>query len=461
MRLFNTLGRKIEQFLPIEGKKVKFYACGPTVYNFAHIGNLRSYVFEDVLKRALIYAGYEVNHIMNITDVDDKTIKKSGAKKIELDKITKQYEDSFVSDIKKLNIVLPDKFTRATEYIGQMVTLVKGLLNKGFAYKTSDGSIYFSINKFKNYGKLSNLDKKNIRSGVKVNQDEYGKENPADFVLWKAWNEADGDIFWQTDLGKGRPGWHIECSAMSQSELGDTIDIHAGGVDLIFPHHENEIAQSEAASGKKFVRFWLHCEHLLVDNQKMSKSLNNYYTLSDIIERGFSPLDFRYLCLGAHYRSKLNFTWEGLEAARSARKRLATIVASLSHPEQSEGSRDSSPAVQNDRSDNKYQKEFRKKIFADLNTPEAIAVMWEMMRDEKVSNGEKISNLSEFDKIMGLDLLKKDQQKIPSEIAELVKKRQQARKKGDFELADEIREQIIDKGYKVEDSEDRTKLQYD
>ena len=449
MELYNTLTRKKENFVPQNGNQATLYTCGPTVYDYAHIGNLRTYIFEDILKRTLVLAGFSVKHIMNITDVDDKTIKKSNSKKDELKKVSKQFEDAFISDIKKLNILLPDKFTRATEYINQMVDLIKALLKKGYAYKASDGSIYFSISKFKDYGKLSNLDKEGIKSGARVNQDEYEKENPADFVLWKAWDENDGDIYWETDIGKGRPGWHIECSAMSQSELGDTIDIHAGAVDLIFPHHENEIAQSECAIGEKFVRYWIHGEHLLVDGKKMAKSENNFYRLSDIEEKGFDPLDFRYLCLGAHYRSKLNFTWEGLEGAKNSRQRLNNIVEKIRNPKSE---------IRKNEQMSKYQNEFKKRIFDDLDLPGGLAVVWEMMRDDKVSNEEKISNTAEFDRVLGLDLLEQKEEKIPQEVMELVKKRDQARENKNYLESDNLRKEIESKGYVVEDTGSGSKV---
>ena len=275
MKFYNTLSKSLEEFKPIETGKVKLYTCGPTVYNFAHIGNLRTYIFEDLLRRLLEFSGYNVVQVMNMTDVDDKTIKAAGGNRDEFSTLTKKYEKAFLSDLEELNILRPTEITRATEYIDQIVEFVSELLDKGFAYKGQDGSIYFSIDKFADYGKLSGLDKNGIKSGARVSQDEYTKENPADFALWKAWDESDGDIFWDTSLGRGRPGWHIECSTMSQDKLGETIDIHTGGVDLVFPHHENEIAQSEARTGKRFVNFWLHAEHLLVDGKKMSKSLGN------------------------------------------------------------------------------------------------------------------------------------------------------------------------------------------
>ncbi|HPL01744.1 MAG TPA: cysteine--tRNA ligase, partial [bacterium] len=307
MKLYNTLSRSVQEFQPINKERVTIYTCGPTVYNYAHIGNLRTFLFEDFLRRALKYLGYRVFQIMNITDVDDKTISAGNGKMGKFKKLTKKFEEIFWQDLSKLSIEKPESTPRATEHIEQIVAFVSDLLKKGYAYRGDDGSIYFSINKFKDYGKLSQLDKSGIKSGARVSQDAYSKDNPADFVLWKAWDEEDGEIYWDpstwlgtgTELGKGRPGWHIECSAMSGDKVEGTIDIHAGAVDLIFPHHENEIAQSEAKEGKKFVNFWLHAEHLLVDGKKMSKSLNNFYTLGDIEEKGYSALDFRYLTLTA------------------------------------------------------------------------------------------------------------------------------------------------------------------
>jgi len=445
MELYNTLAGKLEKFVPQNSHQATLYTCGPTVYDFSHIGNLRTYLFEDILKRTLKLAGFSVKHVMNITDVDDKTIEKSQADKIELSKITKQYEATFVADIKKLNIILPDKFTRATEYIGQMVNLIAALEKKGLAYKTPDGSIYFSISKFKDYGKLSKLDKKGIKSGARVNQDEYQKENPADFALWKAWDEADGDIYWLTSLGKGRPGWHIECSAMSQAELGETIDIHAGAVDLIFPHHENEIAQSEGASGKKFVRFWLHGEHLLVNGKRMAKSENNFYTLLDIVKKGFDPLDFRYLCLSAHYRDKLNFTWESLTGAKNARTRAIKILSSRPRPDR--GSINS-----------EYISKFKSALENDLNTPETLAVFWNLLRDEKIPAGDKKATALKMDEIFALDLDKVSTSEIPAGVQKLVDERKVARKEKNFELSDKLRGQIEELGCTVEDTDSGSKV---
>ncbi len=440
MKLFNTLSRKKEDFKPIADRKVGLYTCGPTVYDSAHIGNLRTYIFEDLLKRSLISDGFSVKHVMNITDIDDKTIRKSDAKKEDFNRVIKKYEELFFKDLKSLNIIQPDVVTRATEYIDKMVVFIQELLEKGFAYKAPDGSIYFSIDKFVDYGKLSKLDKTGIKAGARVKQDEYEKENPADFALWKAWDEKDGEIYWETPLGKGRPGWHIECSAMSGDALGETIDIHAGAVDLIFPHHENEIAQSEARSGKKFVNFWIHGEHLLVDGKKMAKSLGNFFTLADIEEKGFLPLDFRYLVLGAHYRSKLNFTWEGLTGAKNSRERLNRLVSEMRGLEKGMISEI-------------YKKQFMERINDDLDTPGGLAVLWEMLRDGKITEKEKHSTVLFFDQVLGLNLGKGEQIEVPLEIKELAEKRKDARINKDFQASDELRAKIRKAGWLIEDLE--------
>lgn len=451
MKLFNTLSQKLEEFKPQNPNLVTIYTCGPTVYDVAHIGNLRTYVFEDILRRTLKNEGYNIKQVMNITDIDDKTIKASVGKKENFEKLTRQYEEKFMEDLESLNILLPEKFTRATEYIDKMVLFIEDLLQKGYAYKSEDGSIYFSIAKFEHYGKLSRLDKKGIKSGARVKQDEYDKENPSDFVLWKAWNKNDGEIYWQTSLGKGRPGWHIECSTMSQAELGETIDIHAGAVDNIFPHHENEIAQSESRSGKKFVKYWLHGEHLLVDGKKMSKSLGNFYRLKDLTEKGFSPLDFRYSVLLAHYRSKLNFTWEGLSAAKNARERLNRIFSeSDTSPGKIESSGETLSKVEGS---SKYFNKFKSAIENDLDLPNAIAVLWEMVRDEKVEKRDKYATAIEMDRVFGLKLGKNEKKKAPKEIIQLSEDRKEARLKKDFALSDKLRDEIKSRGWVIEDLE--------
>ncbi|MFA4996208.1 MAG: cysteine--tRNA ligase [Patescibacteria group bacterium] len=440
MKLFNTMAREKEELISIEDKKIRLYTCGPTVYDAVHIGNLRAYVVNDLLKRTLTENGYNVTHVINITDVDDKTIRRSEGKKAAFEKLVKKYEEKFWSDMDELNNLRPTNVTRATQYIDKIVSFIEDLVKKSFAYKSSDGSVYFSIEKFKDYGKLSRLDKSGIKSGARVSQDEYDKQNPSDFALWKAWTEEDGEIYWETSLGKGRPGWSIECSAMSMDVLGETLDIHTGGVDLIFPHHENEIAQSEAKTGKKFVNYWVHNEHLLVDNTKMAKSLGNFFTLDDIKQKGFSSLDFRYLVLGAHYRSKLNFTWKSLTAAKNSRERLNNIVDNFK-----DGS--------NGNIDKKYYDDFIEEISDDIDVPGALAVLWNMLRDENIGRADKYKTALLMDKVFGLDLGQIKEENIPQEITKLAEERKGAKANKDFQLADEIREKIKQEGWSIEDLE--------
>ena len=337
---FNTLTRKKEVFKPLDEGKVKIYTCGPTVYDFAHIGNFRAFLFEDLLKRWLIQRGFKVTHVMNLTDIDDKTIKGSQTQKVPLRQFTEFYVKAFFEDIKALNIQPADVYPKATDHIPEMVALIKTLMAKGIAYKGEDGSIYYAISKFPDYGKLSKIKPAELKAGARVSQDEYTKEEAQDFAVWKAWTLEDGDVFWETELGKGRPGWHIECTAMSLRYLGETLDIHAGGVDLIFPHHENEIAQSESLTGKLFSRFWLHAEFLMVEGQKMSKSLGNYYTLRDLVAKGHAPEAIRYLLASVPYRKSLNFTMDGLKAAAVAIDRLRNFKLRLETDRTAAGMRD-------------------------------------------------------------------------------------------------------------------------
>ncbi|MCX6808941.1 MAG: cysteine--tRNA ligase [Candidatus Berkelbacteria bacterium] len=434
MKIYNTMTSAVEEFKPIEGKTVKMYTCGPTVYDTAHIGNLRKYIADDVLERTLQANDYTVDRVMNITDVDDKTIKRSEGKKVEFDELTRKYEKSFLDNLRELNIEIP-RLTRATEYVEKMAIFIEELLKKGYAYKTADGSVYFSISKFRDYGKLSKLENREIMAGARVNSDEYDKENPSDFALWKAWDESDGEIYWNSSLGKGRPGWHIECSTMSMDTLGETIDIHTGGVDNIFPHHENEIAQSEARSGKKFVDFWVHSEHLMVDGKKMSKSLGNLYALDDLKKKGFAPLDFRYFVIGAHYRSKINFTWTGLEAARNTLRNIKSLIEQGANTGQV--------------NDEFYQK-FLEKMNNDLGTPEALAVLHEMIKSD-ISIEDKTATATKMDEILGLELGNTQTVEIPADIIEVANQRKVAREAKDFAKSDELRAKISEMGWIVED----------
>lgn len=374
---------------------------------------------------------------MNLTDVEDKTIRDSQKAGETLKDFTNKYKKAFLKDIDAMNIERPEVMPHATEHIDEMVSLVKKLLNKGIAYKAEDG-IYFSIKKFKEYGKLSGIDLTKLKTGAskRVSEDEYDKSNAKDFVLWKFYTKKDGDVFWKTDIGKGRPGWHIECSAMSTKYLGQPFDIHTGGIDLVFPHHENEIAQSEAANNKPFVKYWLHNEWVLVNNKKMSKSLGNFYKLKDISEKGFTPLDLRYLFLTKIYRQKLNFTWDSLKTAKTSLQRLKNIAHKLKD---------------NGRINQGYIDEFEKAMDDDLNTPKALQVLWKLVRDKKAKG--KIKTIKKMDSVLGLDLLKEKEIKIPNKIKKLVEKRDGARDGKKWKKADEIREEIEKLGYKVNDTD--------
>ncbi len=446
LQFYNTLTREKEDFSPIDPSNVKFYSCGPTVYNYAHIGNHRAYVFADILKRVLLYEGYGVNHIMNLTDVDDKTIRDSQKESKTLKDFTEFYTERFYEDLKSLGIMPPNKFTKATDNIDAMVELTKNLMEKDIAYKSEDGSVYFNIKKFPHYGKLSGvvLEEQKENASGRIIKDEYEKDNVQDFALWKAWDEKDGEVFWETELGKGRPGWHIECSAMSMRFLGDEIDIHSGGVDLIFPHHENEVAQSEGATGKKFVKYWMHNEWVLVDGKKMAKSFNNFYTLRDLVEKGVDPIAYRFWLLMANYRTRVNFVWDALEGAETALKRLKTLYLGL-------GS-----TVGN--VDQNYQNKFKEALEDDLNTPLAISHMWDLVRDDTVSNADKKATLLDFDKVLGLGLEELKEDVIPEEVLQLVSERQLARQEKDFKKSDDLRAQINSLGYDVKDTGEGQKV---
>jgi cysteinyl-tRNA synthetase len=439
LKLYNTLTRKKENFKEIEKGKVGFYSCGPTVYNYCHIGNLRFFLIADLLKRILIFDGFKVKHVMNITDVDDKTIKGAIKEKTNLKKFTEKYEKIFLNDIQELNIVKPDVMPRATEHIKEIVSLIKKLIDKGYAYKAEDG-IYFSVSKFKDYGKLAGLHKIKVQKN-RVKNDEYDKENLRDFALWKFYSDEDGDVFWNTEIGKGRPGWHIECSAMSTRYLGETFDIHAGGSDLIFPHHTNEIAQSEAASGKKFVNYWVHGGFLTMKEGKMSKSLGNILTLKDLNEKGFSPLDYRYLILTSHYRGQLLFTEDTLKNAKNSYERLKNILSNL----EDDG-----------KTNEKYIDEFSRAINDDLDMPKALQILWNLIRDKKAEG--KYQTIRKMDEVFGLKLFEKEEMHVPEEVSKLKEEREKARKNKDWKKADELREKIIKLGYYIDDTEKGGKI---
>ncbi len=455
IKLFNTLTRQKEEFTPIESGKVGLYTCGPTVYDYAHIGNFRAFVFEDLLKRWLQHRGYSVKHVMNLTDVDDKTIKNSQKAGKPLREYTDFYANAFFEDIKALNIEPATVFPRATDHVPEMVQIIKTLLQKGVAYCADDGSVYFAVCKFPDYGKLSHIKTAELKSGARVSQDEYAKEEAQDFALWKAYCAQDGDVFWETELGKGRPGWHIECSAMSMKYLGETFDIHCGGVDNMFPHHENEIAQSEASSGKPFVHVWMHNEHLLVEGKKMAKSLGNFYTLRDLLAKGLDPLAIRYLLLSTHYRQQFNFTFEALDAAKKAIERLATLQRRLQDAAGKGGSEELQQLMKN------VQTCFGDAMDDDLNVSVALASLFDFVRDinnlldaNALTEDEaaKVASLIEdFDKVLGV-IPKPTQETLPAEAQDLIKKREDARKAKDWKTADAARAQLKDMGIILEDT---------
>ena len=456
LNLYNTLTRKKEEFKEIKKGDVNMYSCGPTVYNFAHIGNFRANIFADLIRRYIKYKGYKLKHVMNITDIDDKTIRDSRKEGVTLKEFTQRYTKYFFDDLDTLNIEKVEIYPRATEHIKDMVNLIKKLLEKGYAYKADD-AIYYNIKKFSEYGKLSHLKIDELKAGARVAQDEYDKEHVHDFALWKFWDKEDGDVFWETELGKGRPGWHIECSAMSMKYLGETFDIHTGGVDLIFPHHENEIAQSEAATGKQFVNYWLHNEHLLVNNKKMSKSLGNFYTLRDLLEKGYSPRSIRYVLLATHYRQKLNFTFESLKAAENSIKRLDEFMVKLKDVKSEKNNKEIYVLIEKAKSD------FEDAMDDDLNVSIALSVMFDFVKkintfimNENISkkDAEKaIKLMHDFDSVFGI-LKKQEKGEISKEIEQLIEKRQEARKNNDYELADKIRDQLKEKGIILKDTKD-------
>ncbi len=434
------------------------YTCGPTIYNYAHIGNYRAYVFEDLLRRVLKYKGYEVTQVMNITDVEDKIIHDSQANNVDFRKYTEPFSTAFFEDLQTLRIEAAEHYPKATEHIPEMVDLVERLLDKGYAYQAEDDSVYYSIDKFDEYGSLAHIDPEEMQRAERVEADDYSKESLRDFVLWKSWKPEDGDVFWETSLGKGRPGWHIECSAMSMKYLGEHFDIHTGGVDNIFPHHENEVAQSKAATGNQFVNYWLHCEHLIVDGRKMSKSLGNFYTLRDILPKGHSADTIRYVLLSTHYRQKVNFSFDKLDEAASAIERLRELVRRLKQIDRD---------VDDDLSDllDSVDEGFESALDDDLNIAGALGAVFSLVKElnSRINNQQlgtsmaeaALERLRKYDTVLAvLEPEESQTGKIPEEIQELVSERQAAREERDFETADQLRDRIHEAGYEVEDTPD-------
>ena len=461
MRFYNTLGRNMQDFQPIEEKVAKMYTCGPTVYNYAHIGNFRAYLFEDLLRRSLEYHGYKVTQVMNLTDVDDKTIRDSRAAGLKLQDFTRKYKDAFFEDLKTLRIEPAEHYPEATTHIPEMIEMIRILFEKGFAYKSEDGSVYFSIAKFKDYGKLAKIDMEQQRSGVRINNDEYDKDSVADFALWKAWSESDGDVKWDSPWGPGRPGWHLECSAMSMKYLGRTFDIHTGGIDNMFPHHEDEIAQSEAANSCKFVNYWLHCEHLTIDKKKMSKSLGNFYTLRDLLNKGYSGKEVRWALIGTHYRSKLNFNLGLCDQARSTLKKFADFFGRLKALPQGTAGKEEAAGLAAD-----ADKKFADAIGDDLNIAEALSAVFTLERAvntalasnslQSEAGGVILEQFRRFDRVLAVfdvdAAASEEAEDVPAGIMALAQKRIEARKAKDFKTADEIRDSLKAQGWVIIDT---------
>lgn len=439
--IYNTLSHKKETFKPIKNGEVTMYHCGPTVYNTPHIGNYRTFIMNDIIRRVFEYNNYQVNQTMNVTDVDDKTLRGSQESGISLSEFTRKYEELFLKESESLNILRPHNLTRATEYINEMIMMISDLLSKDYAYITKDG-VYMAISKVKDYGKLAQLDLSKI-SQERIVNDDYNKENPRDFALWKFKTPEDGDVSWQAPFGEGRPGWHIECSAMATKTLGPTIDIHSGAIDLLFPHHTNEIAQSECSTGKTFVNYWIHGEFVNIANEKMAKSAGNFFKLTDLAEHTISPLAYRYWLLTAHYRSPVNFTYEAVGASQNA---LIKMIKTIMHYP-----KEGNIIVE-------YQQKFLSFINDDLNMPKALALAWELIGDNTQNEGDKRATLIDFDRIFGLKLDSvpeiEPSADIPEEILALSEAREQARKAKDWTKADALRIEIENRGFTVSDNKD-------
>jgi cysteinyl-tRNA synthetase len=461
IRLFNTYSRSLEEFSPIDpaGREVKMYTCGPTVYSHAHIGNFRAYVFEDLLQRHLESRGFEVRRVMNITDVDDKTIRGSRETGVALAEFTAPFKKAFFEDVDTLRIKRADSFPEATDprELAKMIEMIGTLMERGLAYQAEDKSIYFRINKFPDYGKLAHFDLEELRSTGRVKSDEYDKEHVGDFALWKAWDEQDGAVKWESPWGAGRPGWHIECSAMATQLLGDQLDIHCGGVDNIFPHHEAEIAQTEGCTGKKFVRYWLHCAHLMVDGQKMAKSLGNFHTLRDVIAKGYSGREVRYALMRVHYRAPLNFTWEGMEEARVALARVDEWARRLEEN------------VQRPTSNVQRRMEeapgFQDALDDDLNISGALGVLFETIREtnRRMDGGDMDGDeakawLGWWARIDQTLAIGGDDAELPAEIAALGEARVQARLAKDWRKSDQLRDELAARGWEARDTKDGQKV---
>ncbi len=455
LQLHNTLTQRVERLKPLVPGKIGMYACGPTVYNYVHIGNFRTFVFQDLLRRYLRYKGFELTHVMNITDVEDKIIASARVEGVSIHEYTGRYTEAFMEDLEKFRIQKPEIMPRATEHINVMVDLIRKLNDQGYTYQ-SEGSTYYDISRFPEYGKLSGLDLSETQLNGRIDADEYSKENPRDFVLWKA--KKPGEAYWQTPLGPGRPGWHIECSAMSMKYLGETFDIHCGGVDLVFPHHENEIAQSEAAMGKPFVRHWIHSAHLVVDGEKMAKSKGNFYTPRDLLGRGYYPTAIRYLLQSVHYRKQLNFSLDGIKQAQAAVQRVNDFLRRL-HDVPAHRLANPELAART----NKARDDFESSMDDDLNTSAALAVIFELIKatNPLLDRGE-VGSVNR-DALLGLfaDINQvfavfgsEDNKRIDEDILRLIDERALARRNREYQRADEIRDLLVSRGIILEDTKD-------
>ncbi len=467
LHLYNTESCVKEPLVPLEKGHIKMYTCGPTVYNFAHIGNFRTYIFEDLLRRAIKFFGMKITQAMNLTDVDDKTIKGALAMGITLDEYTQPYKDAFFEDLKTLNIEPVEHYPAATEYIAEMISMIHVLLENGLAYVGSDRSIYFAIRKFPRYGCLSHFCLEELQEGasLRVVADEYEKESASDFVLWKAYDALrDGNIFWESPFGPGRPGWHLECSAMAMKILGSTIDIHVGGIDNMFPHHENEIAQSEGCSGKKFVNVWMHSEHLVVDGKKMSKSLGNFYTLRDLLKRGYTGIQVRYMLLHTHYKTQLNFTFAGLDSMQTTLQRLESFILRMEEFVSAPSLNSHAPnsGIKVDEIINIADGKFSEALADDLNISLALGSLFDFIREINAycdasgmfptEAAKVIALLKRFDTVLGVMKFDVQEKEIPIDLQEALQKRIEARAKKDWALSDQLRDLIVSRGYVIEDT---------
>ena len=458
LRFYNSLGRRLEPFVPIKEGEVKMYTCGPTVWNYAHIGNFRTFVFEDVLRRYLEFKGFKVTHVMNITDVEDKIIKGIRESGRSLKELTSFYESAFMEDVESLGVKRAAVYPRATEHIKEMVDLVKVLSERGYAYRGGDGSVYFEVSRFKPYGALSGVKLGEVRSTGRVASDHYEEKAEAvDFALWKAWDQADGEVFWETELGKGRPGWHVECSAMSMKYLGESFDIHTGGMDNRFPHHENEIAQSEAATGRKFVNYWLHSEFLSISGEEMHKSKGNFVSLRDLSRAGWEPSTVRLFLISARYRDAIDLNDAALRQARARRERLQEFASRLAAYDGGErGGEGTAEGL---------LEEFSAAMDDDLNTPGALAALSasakranSMMDERSLGSGAAAALLEALKRADGvLGVLAFAEEELPHELALVVARREEARRKGDFKAADKLRDELLAKGLVLEDTPSGTR----